>query len=270
MSLLPLSPRRGNHENRRKWFKKRFSPLCGDKAALISDFRARNRHAFVRWVGIHDGIIKNISPFDIVAAAGCDERRYAPNGGLVAEDWPDLKACCGPEDDELTQLDRNEIVAAILKNALLKAGYSVGVVRYVVEHLTDELQDSELWAAVEQSSFAGVAANVSKRAAALTKSKATTGTNDLIIDRSTFTVSYKGRSCFLGYTKPFQLIERLNKARRYFSLGELIQDVWPDNVIQGETVQRHVSILRKKLKKAGIEDIVIDGSEPDHYRLVLR
>jgi hypothetical protein len=248
-----------------------FSPLRGDKATLISVSRPRNRRDFVRWVGVHDGIIKDISPFDIVAASGCDERRYAPDGGLVAEDWPDLKACCGPENDELTQWNRNDITAAILKNALLKAGCSVGIVSSVVEHLTDELQGSELWAAVEQSSFAGVAANLSKRAAALTKSKATTGTNGLVIDRSRFKVSYKGRSCFLGNSKPFQLLERFSKARdTYLNVSVLMHDVWLNNPIQGETVQRHVSILRKKLKKAGIEDIVIDGSQPDHYCLILR
>jgi DNA-binding winged helix-turn-helix (wHTH) protein len=95
--------------------------------------------------------------------------------------------------------------------------------------------------------------------------------NGLIIDRSKFTVSYKGRSCFLGNSKPFQLLERLSEARgNYLSLGELIQDVWKGKHISNEAVQRQASILRCSLKAAGIEDIVIDGSQPDHYRLILR
>ena len=48
-----------------------------------------------------------------------------------------------------------------------------------------------------------------------------------IADRATFSVRWGGRTCYLGDTLPFRLLERLaRRPDRLFSYGVLLQDVW--------------------------------------------
>jgi DNA-binding response OmpR family regulator len=99
------------------------------------------------------------------------------------------------------------------------------------------------------------------------------GAVELIVDRDTFSVRYRGLECFLGFTMDFLLLERFQRSRGiYLSIRTLMQDVWPlGKVIDDATVQKTVSNLRKKLKAKELSDkIVIDGSQRGHYRLVLR
>lgn len=150
--------------------------------SIAAQYRASIRSHFVKWVEKQSAMITDIRPSEIVVASDDLERRYDPDGGLSAEDWPDLKKCCGPEDEELTQLNRDDLVAAILENALHKAGHSFMVARYAIEELADppaceelvdlpaveELVDppqyDHLWITVEQSSFAEVVADLDKQA----------------------------------------------------------------------------------------------------------
>ena len=89
---------------------------------------------------------------------------------------------------------------------------------------------------------------------------------------SNFSVKYKGQECFLGNHKPFAILERLNRTPKDFvSLETLRQDIWGViDLVDDETIQKHVSNLRKKLEKAGVDGIVIDGEQRGHYRLVLK
>ena len=96
--------------------------------------------------------------------------------------------------------------------------------------------------------------------------------DDLVIDRDRFTVTYKGKPCFLGNTMAFQVIERLAKAaarRVFLSLGTLKQDFWAGRDISDEGVQRQISTLRSKLEADGVKGIEFE-SERKHYRLILR
>ena len=90
------------------------------------------------------------------------------------------------------------------------------------------------------------------------------------IDRCTFSVSYKGKTCALGNTMAFRLIERLNNAKGFYvDIGTLIRDVWKNKVVSDGAVQHQIGTLRKKLRKAGIANIVFE-CEPKNYRLMLR
>jgi hypothetical protein len=85
----------------------------------------------------------------------------------------------------------------------------------------------------------------------------------------TFELRVNGKPCDLGNTKEYALAVRLARALgRYLSVGTLREDVWDDFKTEKNTIQRTVSNLRKKLREAGITDLVIDGRQYDHYRLV--
>jgi hypothetical protein len=94
---------------------------------------------------------------------------------------------------------------------------------------------------------------------------------NLVIDRNTFTTTYKGKSRELGNTVAFRLLERLAQSPGiYIPINTLIHDVWNGKPVSDEAVQRQASTLGTALKNAGIEGLVIDGSQPGHYRLILR
>jgi len=89
-----------------------------------------------------------------------------------------------------------------------------------------------------------------------------------VIDRGTFTVRWRGKTCRLDNTKPFRLLVRF--ARRpglYVPMNLLFVSVWPEQDPERNTVQKTASNLRKKLKDAGMGDLI--GSQHDHYALEL-
>jgi hypothetical protein len=93
--------------------------------------------------------------------------------------------------------------------------------------------------------------------------------NQLIIDHSQFEVRQGKKSCFLGNTKDFHLLDRLIRARGQFvHLDTLIQDVWEGARVEKNTIQRTVSNIRRKLGKR-FEGIRLDGTQKDHYKRVL-
>jgi hypothetical protein len=93
--------------------------------------------------------------------------------------------------------------------------------------------------------------------------------NKLVVDRSTFTVTYKDKSCFLGNKRAFWLLERCQHARGTFlSIKTLIDDVWKGKEVSDEAVQRQISTLRTTLKTAGIDGIDFEV-QGDTYRLIL-
>jgi hypothetical protein len=86
-----------------------------------------------------------------------------------------------------------------------------------------------------------------------------------------FYVQYRGNKCDLGNTKAFQLIQRLSESPEvYIEYKKLLDDIWGEESLTSEsTLQQAVTSLRKKLRKAGIEGLKIDGSKKRHYRLRL-
>ena len=92
-----------------------------------------------------------------------------------------------------------------------------------------------------------------------------------IADQTTFTVVWRGRSCFLGNTLLFRLFTRLLRSRnRYVSHVDLLDEVW-DGQREASVVRGVAKRLRDQLTKAGMEDLAqaIDGTTSRHYGLML-
>ena len=94
----------------------------------------------------------------------------------------------------------------------------------------------------------------------------------LKIDRTTYTVFWGERSCYLGHSMAFRLLERLaQRPNQYLRTERLLDDLWqaPRSRL---TVLSTVCGLKAKLRKAQMNDLadLIDGSNPDHYGLLLR
>jgi hypothetical protein len=91
----------------------------------------------------------------------------------------------------------------------------------------------------------------------------------LVVDRDTFTVRWREKSCYLGHTKEFLLIESLHRrAGRFVPVNDLKDEVWDGDDVEPNTIQQAASSLRRKLKEAGIDGPVIKA-ERGHYRLTL-
>ena len=88
---------------------------------------------------------------------------------------------------------------------------------------------------------------------------------------NTFTVSYKGKSCFLGNKTMFHLLVRLNQSPSTpVSYHTLAQDVWGDDLTTDWTIQKQANLLKKKLRAEGLQGVEINGSVKGHYSLILR
>jgi 7-cyano-7-deazaguanine synthase in queuosine biosynthesis len=93
----------------------------------------------------------------------------------------------------------------------------------------------------------------------------------LIWNDGTFTVIYQGKPCELRNTKEFAILKRLSVAPGiYLSNDTLRAAVWGEEDIDKNTIQRHVSFLRRRLKESRITGVSIDGKKnKDHYALIL-
>jgi DNA-binding response OmpR family regulator len=92
----------------------------------------------------------------------------------------------------------------------------------------------------------------------------------LVIDRLTFTVRWRGRSCYLNNTLPFRLLERLaRRPNQYVSCAQLLDDVWEGAIRSKAAIRSVVKVLRQKLSKAGMRDLAsaIDGRTKGYYTL---
>ncbi|MEX2218839.1 MAG: winged helix-turn-helix domain-containing protein [Phycisphaerales bacterium] len=90
------------------------------------------------------------------------------------------------------------------------------------------------------------------------------------VDRRTLTVHWRERECFLGYTMPFRLMERLaQRSNQYITADRLMEDLW-GGAKAPSTIRSAVSDLRAKLVGAGMAELaaMIDGSNPGHYGLI--
>jgi hypothetical protein len=92
-----------------------------------------------------------------------------------------------------------------------------------------------------------------------------------LVDPALLSVTFRGRSCFLGNSLPFRFFARL--ARRpnvYISHDELLSDVWL-GPRSGSAIRSVVKTLRTKLRRAGMGDLAdaIDGTVPGHYAIKL-
>ena len=93
-----------------------------------------------------------------------------------------------------------------------------------------------------------------------------------LIDRTTFTVAWNGKSCYLGCTIQFRLIESLARhANRLVAHQTLLDGVW-HGPRSGSAIRNAVASLRSKLVAAEMPDLAsaIDSRTRGHLGLMLR
>lgn len=105
-----------------------------------------------------------------------------------------------------------------------------------------------------------------------TSGTAASGTaGPLQIEPTLLSVSYRGKTCFLGNNYPFHLLHHLaQKQNTYVSREELFDVVWEGERSE-EALRSTVKVLRKRLREAGLAELAnaIDGSAKGHYVLKL-
>jgi hypothetical protein len=92
-----------------------------------------------------------------------------------------------------------------------------------------------------------------------------------IVDRRTFAIHWRGKTCYLGNTLPYKFFERLaRRPNQLIPCDELLDDVW-QGLRSREAIRSVVKVLRQKLGQAGMDVLArsIDGRTPHHYGLML-
>jgi len=80
-----------------------------------------------------------------------------------------------------------------------------------------------------------------------------------------------GRTCYLGFTLPFQLFEALAcRPNRYLPVEDLLDEVWCQ-CRSNAAVRSVVRDLKDRLRQAGMPEVAaaIDGSNRGRYGLML-
>lgn len=93
----------------------------------------------------------------------------------------------------------------------------------------------------------------------------------LYVDRDRLQIVFRARSCVLGNTLPFKLLERLaRRPNTYVTHEELLSDVW-EGVRSESAIRSVVKRLRQALRRQGMHELAsaIDGTAAGRYRLRL-
>lgn len=103
-----------------------------------------------------------------------------------------------------------------------------------------------------------------------TKAK-TEARSKLQIEPRLLSVTFRGKTCFLGNNYPFHVLRHLaQKQNTYVTRQELFDAIWGGERSE-EALRSTVKVLRKQLREAGLADLAkaIDGTEKGHYALKL-
>lgn len=77
-----------------------------------------------------------------------------------------------------------------------------------------------------------------------------------VVDHSTLSMSWKGKSCHLGYTVLFRLADRLSRRpNQYITPDQLLRDVWEGGLRSPETIRSAIRNLRGCLSLAGMDEL---------------
>ncbi len=77
-----------------------------------------------------------------------------------------------------------------------------------------------------------------------------------LVDSSTFSVFWAGKTCSLRRTILFRLAERLaRQPNQYITADQLLRDVWEGGIKSPDTIRSAVRHLRQRLSSAGMEDL---------------
>jgi DNA-binding response OmpR family regulator len=74
-----------------------------------------------------------------------------------------------------------------------------------------------------------------------------------IVDHSTLSLSWAGKTCHLGYTVLFRLADRLSRRpNQYITSEQLLHDVWNGDLRSPDTIRSAIRNLRQRLSDAGM------------------
>lgn len=93
-----------------------------------------------------------------------------------------------------------------------------------------------------------------------------------LVNSKRLSVTYEGKTCFLGNSLPFKFLSRLAREPNvYVSHEELLSDVWNERSVSDSALRSVVKMLRNKLRQDGLARLAdaIDGTQPGHYSLKL-
>jgi DNA-binding response OmpR family regulator len=91
------------------------------------------------------------------------------------------------------------------------------------------------------------------------------------VDEAMLSITFRGRSCFLGNTLPFRFFARLaQRPNTYLTYEQLFNDVWQCDRSDA-AVRSAVKRLRKAFRQNDMSELAdaIDGSVAGHYGLKL-
>ncbi len=90
-----------------------------------------------------------------------------------------------------------------------------------------------------------------------------------LVDESTLSVIWNGKTLHLGHTKSFWLLARLTRsANRYVTHLDLLQEIWDDEFTDTTVLRAGVRRLRVKLRDGGMGDLA-DAVIGHHGRYIL-
>jgi DNA-binding winged helix-turn-helix (wHTH) protein len=73
----------------------------------------------------------------------------------------------------------------------------------------------------------------------------------IIVDAGARTITFRGRTCRLGNTLVFRLMERLARRPNHFvTFDRLIRDVWDQQARSDEAIRSVMKELRRRLRKS--------------------
>ncbi|MSR55693.1 MAG: hypothetical protein EXS09_20790 [Gemmataceae bacterium] len=77
-----------------------------------------------------------------------------------------------------------------------------------------------------------------------------------LLDESTLSVIWKGKTLRLGNTLTFRLLERLARCpNQYVTHLDLLRDVWEDELLSIASIRSLVRELRRKLSNGGLTEL---------------
>jgi hypothetical protein len=77
-----------------------------------------------------------------------------------------------------------------------------------------------------------------------------------LVDASTLSIIWSGKTCPLHHTILFRLAESLaRRPNQYITAEQLLRDVWENGVKSPDTIRSAVRRLRQRLGEAGMDDL---------------
>ena len=262
-------------------------PDRGTKEGFAAWSRLHELYEFCQWVEAHNAIITEAMPSGLVAADAPVERHYEPEGGLTLDEWPYLKACCGPTgDEEIIQICRDEIVEAMLTNQLQKKGHSFGAASSAVERFACHRGESgrgALWSAIEESPFERLIASLYRDATTISRELDEYRRKQESESRPRTDGPDEGSRTFLRHGKPsralspteFRLVSMLWESPEHsLLLDKILSKLWQIRVTSIEDnhihrVRQLCSLIGKKLPFVVIAVTKDTNQFGDHYRVTL-